>query len=495
MKLSRKRISIAALLLVTLLWASCKKEVSNQSFEKPQELQNIRASGVVEDDPNLVSKVPMIMSSDFLKKAINEPALLAALRGGKPDNIPPTVSITSPANTATVSGTIPITVNTSDNVGVSSVSLSVDGAAAGSSSIYPFTVSWNSSMVSNAAHTLMVTAKDAAGNTAASNSIQVTVNTVSASDNTNPTVSITSPANGASVSGTVSFAASASDNIGVISVKFSVDGTLVGSDNSSPYSFSWNTATVAAGLHTLAATATDAAGNSSSNSIQVSVNTTIIPPTPTLPSSVQLTMPAVQNQGVEGSCVTFAVAYAARSCEQYYRSNATSYSLSTNVFSPEFVFNQIQTGCSGSSLLTALDLIVSKGACTWAIMPYSDYGCTLQPNASQFTEAANYKITSYSRVSTSDITAMKTILFNKHPLMMTFANDNNFNYAGTDYIWKSYDVSGGYGAHAITICGYDDSKHAYKAINSWGTTWGTAGYIWIDYAFLPSVANYLYVMN
>jgi C1A family cysteine protease len=110
-------------------------------------------------------------------------------------------------------------------------------------------------------------------------------------------------------------------------------------------------------------------------------------------------------------------------------------------------------------------------------------------------EAANNKIASYSVVYTSDITAMKTMLVNRHPLMMTFANENNFNNAGPGYIWKSKDASNGFGSHAITICGYDDAKHAYKAINSWGTGWGDAGYIWIDYDFLATVTGGVYVMN
>jgi C1A family cysteine protease len=208
-------------------------------------------------------------------------------------------------------------------------------------------------------------------------------------------------------------------------------------------------------------------------------------------------MPPVGYQGSEGSCVSFAVAYAARSCEEYYRSGASSYSTSTNIFSPEYTFNQTQAGsCAASALLDALDLIVNKGVCTWSSMPYNyTNGCSLQPTATQNSEASKYKITSYSQIYTSDITAMKTTLSNKHPLMMTFANDNNFNNAGPGYIWKSYDYSGGFGGHAITICGYDDAKHAYKAINSWGTTWGDAGYIWIDYDFLPTVKSTVYFMN
>jgi subtilisin family serine protease len=90
-------------------------------------------------------------------------------------------------------------------------------------------------------------------------------------DTTPPTTSITSPSNGATVSGTVTVSASASDNVGVTRVEFFVDGALAATDTTSPYSFSWNTTTVANGSHSLQSRAYDAAGNVGSSSV-VSVN-------------------------------------------------------------------------------------------------------------------------------------------------------------------------------------------------------------------------------
>jgi C1A family cysteine protease len=47
----------------------------------------------------------------------------------------------------------------------------------------------------------------------------------------------------------------------------------------------------------------------------------------------------------------------------------------------------------------------------------------------------------------------------------------------------------------VAICGYDDTKHAVKIMNSWGTAWGENGFTWIDYDFLPSLNASVYVMN
>src|SRR5439155_7479002 len=124
-------------------------------------------------------------------------------------------------------------------------------------------------------HSLTAIARDAAGNTAASAAVFVTV------DNAPPTVSITAPAAGAKVVGTVTVSASATDNVGVVGVQFKLDGANLGTEVTvAPYSVSWNTAT-AAGAHTLTAVARDAAGNATT-SPAVSVSNDTTPPTVSL---------------------------------------------------------------------------------------------------------------------------------------------------------------------------------------------------------------------
>ncbi len=85
-------------------------------------------------------------------------------------------------------------------------------------------------------------------------------------DATPPTVSLTAPAAGATVSGTaVTLSATAADDVAVAKVDFFVDGALVGTDTSSPYSISWNSTTVANSSHSFTARATDTAGNATTS--------------------------------------------------------------------------------------------------------------------------------------------------------------------------------------------------------------------------------------
>ena len=105
-------------------------------------------------------------------------------------------------------------------------------------------------------------------------------------DTTPPTVSLTSPLNGSTVSGPVTLSATATDNVGVASVQFQVDGVNFGAalTGAGPsYSIIWNTTTVGNGNHTIAAVATDTAGNTATTgSITVTVNNDTTPPVVTM---------------------------------------------------------------------------------------------------------------------------------------------------------------------------------------------------------------------
>ena len=105
-----------------------------------------------------------------------------------------------------------------------------------------------------------------------------------ATDTTPPTVSVTSPTSGATVSGTITIAANASDAGGVDHVAFRVDGNVVGSDSSAPYAMSYDTTQLLDDTHSFSAQAVDESGNTSTVS-QVSAtvrNSTPPPPPPPL---------------------------------------------------------------------------------------------------------------------------------------------------------------------------------------------------------------------
>lgn len=91
------------------------------------------------------------------------------------DGVAPTATITAPANGATVSGTVAIAANASDDIGLDHVEFLLDGALLGSDATAPYAYSWNSATASNGAHALQARAIDLAGNSGSSAAVNVTV--------------------------------------------------------------------------------------------------------------------------------------------------------------------------------------------------------------------------------------------------------------------------------------------------------------------------------
>jgi len=176
---------------------------------------------------------------------------------GPADTTPPTVS----ASESGSSGTITLSATAADNVGVSNVEFYVDGVLKGSDAATPYSMTLDSTTLSDGSHSLTAKAFDAAGNSTTSAAVAFTINNGTPADTTPPTVS----ASESGSSGTITLAATAADNVGVSNVEFYVDGVLKGSDATTPYSMTLDSTTLSDGSHSLTAKAFDAAGNTTTS--------------------------------------------------------------------------------------------------------------------------------------------------------------------------------------------------------------------------------------
>ena len=95
---------------------------------------------------------------------------------GGVNTAPPSVSMASPASGATVAGLVTVSATASDPVAVLGVQFLLDGAALGAEvTTPPYSITWDSTTVSNGSHTLAARARDGAGLTTTSTPIAVTV--------------------------------------------------------------------------------------------------------------------------------------------------------------------------------------------------------------------------------------------------------------------------------------------------------------------------------
>lgn len=285
------------------------------------------------------------------------------------DSTPPSATISSPAEGATLSGIAAITADVTDDFGVAGVQFKLGNTnLGGEDTTAPYSVDWNTTSTLNGPQILTVVATDSAGNVTTSSPITVTVNnppkititspapnqniadtsvtvtytksgdwlagdgkhahfrldggatkmdfdtdgnqsytfsnvpggnhtleaivadgshieqagtgmsvnfTTIAPDTIAPTISVTSPAEGATVQNTITLSADASDDREVVGVQFLLDGTNLGSeDTTAPYTFSWNTISVSNGAHTISARARDSVNQTTSAVVNINVQNT-----------------------------------------------------------------------------------------------------------------------------------------------------------------------------------------------------------------------------
>ncbi len=273
------------------------------------------------------------------------------------DRTPPVISITSPAG-GTVSGSVPVDVNYSDNKGVVRVELYVNGRKAIEDTQPPFAFAWDTTTLADGSYTLVAYAFDAAGNQGASSPVKVTVKNVAA-DTTPPTISITSPAGG-TVSGSVAVNVNYSDDVGVVRTELHVNGTKVMEDTRPGTGFTWDTRLLADGSYTLVAYAFDAAGNrGTSSAVSVAVRNTVVKSEP-LP---QITRFSLKDGQKVGGIVITTVAADKNAKKISLKANG-SVIATTNTNLLTYAWNTWSTAPRGSTITVTAEAFNAKGDVT-----------------------------------------------------------------------------------------------------------------------------------
>lgn len=212
--------------------------------------------------------------------------------------------------------------------------------------------------------------------------------------------------------------------------------------------------------------------------------------------------PTPGDQGDQGSCVGWAVAYAARTMtEARVHEISPRQAVDRHVFSPAYIYNQIAIdGCdSGSMIHHALNLMEREGVMLLRDFPYDANTCTQPIHPHQRSQAANYRIAGWRALTSPGARAThvptRRALAADRPVVIGMllpdsfmdsrairANNGRWIPSAIDYQTLELRPDALYG-HAMTVVGYDDQRFggAFRIINSWGTDWGDDGYTWVSY--------------
>jgi hypothetical protein len=250
------------------------------------------------------------------------------------DLTPPTSTILSPSSGETVSGTVTISVSSTDDVAVSGVQFLIDGSDLGSlitatSAPSTYSISWDTTSLSNGLHTIGIISKDSSNNTSTL-SISVTVHNVAVIAPSSgggssggggggylassaAAVILNIPINDTVVSGTIILQASINPQSTIASGNFFWDGIASGSFVINPLSnvatAIFNTQLLTDGIHTLTASLFNSNGYAAvSPSVVVAIanNTSSTaftfapanapPPFPSSPSATKVSTSSLQSE-------------------------------------------------------------------------------------------------------------------------------------------------------------------------------------------------------
>lgn len=219
-------------------------------------------------------------------------------------------------------------------------------------------------------------------------------------------------------------------------------------------------------------------------------------------SSLKQFVPKVKDQGTYGTCVGWASAYYGRTILEARLNNNTDIdAITESTFSPVFTYLNANVdddyNCAkGAFIGKAMESMVEKG-----VPYYKDFDvmCATDFSESLIKDANNYRIKDFTRIFGSDesvstkVDGVKRSLINGNPVIIGFKVENSFYSSKTVYEPDNLGTEGG---HAMCIIGFDDDKYggSFELVNSWGSSWGNDGFMWVRYADFAKYTRYAFEM-
>lgn len=200
------------------------------------------------------------------------------------------------------------------------------------------------------------------------------------------------------------------------------------------------------------------------------------------------------------NCTSWASAYAAMTIAKSVESGVKQ-----GAFSPLCLFNRYKIKFDEPHCDDSRGSVIS-----WSLEILKDKGCEPFAEHPTCSRESSYKVHSdkifdYQKIAT-DIRTIKNRISKSQPVVIAF--ESHRKYVGISEGWqddknfingvwngysKYWNVTGG---HAMCVVGYDDNKAggAFEIMNSWGTTWGNAGFFWVKYSDFIKVCSEAYAV-
>jgi C1A family cysteine protease len=206
-----------------------------------------------------------------------------------------------------------------------------------------------------------------------------------------------------------------------------------------------------------------------------------------LPPSTDLRLqcPAVYDQGNLGSCTSNAIGAAIEF--DRLKQNLTDFVPSRLfIYYNERVIEGSVSSDSGAQLRDGIKTVASQGVCPEPDWPYDITKFTQKPSAKAYSDALGCRAVSYQSL-VQDVNQMKGCLASGYPFVFGFTVYTSFEtpaVAQSGHAPMPSPSERAVGGHAVVAVGYEDANQWFVVRNSWGGSWGMAGYFTLPYAYL-----------
>ncbi|UJR09186.1 hypothetical protein I4U23_013434 [Adineta vaga] len=146
---------------------------------------------------------------------------------------------------------------------------------------------------------------------------------------------------------------------------------------------------------------------------------------------------------------------------------------------------------SGCTMTNAIEALEEYGVCLESVWPYDISAVNNQPDQQAYEQGKDHQITGAFKVNI-DLNEMKSCLAQGFPFAFGLRLYKTFNRAANTGVVPQPDAGdqerSEHGRHAMLAVGYSDQSRAFIVRNSWGESWGDAGYCYIPYDYMTNPA-------
>lgn len=216
-----------------------------------------------------------------------------------------------------------------------------------------------------------------------------------------------------------------------------------------------------------------------------------VPTGDSLPTQVDMRgqCPPIVDQGQLGSCTANAIGSALQ-FEQMKQSLPNFQPSRLFIYYNERKLENTIDSDSGAQIRDGMSVVATLGAPPETDWPYDITKFTVAPPQASYTDALKDRVMQYLSIP-QDVQQMRGCLAAGFPFVLGFSVYESFEgerVALTGIVPMPASGEAVLGGHAVMAVGYDDSAQTFLVRNSWGSSWGMAGYFTMPYAYL-SEAN------